>query len=72
MSTVPSPNLPKSKIPAWERRRRPDHWKWNGERRNDPHLPRLDRTLEASPRRVILYALAGTLAGLGILLLTLR
>lgn len=72
MSTVPNPNLPKAKLPAWERRRRPDHWKWNGERRNDPHLPRLDRALEANPTRVLLYALAGTLAGLGILILTLR
>lgn len=72
MSTVPSPNLPKSKIPAWERRRRPEHWKWNGNRKGDPRLPRLERSVEANPVRVLLYAVAGTLAGLGILILTLR
>lgn len=72
MSTVPSPNLPKSKIPTWERRRRPDRRKWNGARKGDPRLPRLDPSFEASPVRVLLYAVAGTLAGLGLLILTLR
>jgi len=71
MSTVPSPNLPKSKIPAWERRRQPERRRWNGNRKGDPRLPRLDTSLEANPARILLYALAGTLAGLGILILTL-
>ena len=72
MSTVPSPNLPKSKIPTWERRRKPERRKWNGMRKGDPRLPGLDRSLEANPVRILLYAVAGTLAGLGILILTLR
>ena len=65
-------NLPKSKIPAWERRRTMDRWKWNGQRRGDPRLPRLEATLETNPFRVVVYALVGSLAGLGILILTLR
>lgn len=72
MPPMPTPRLPKSKIPTWERRRNPDRWRWNGLRRTDPRMPKLEAGLEASPVRVILYAVAGTLTGLGILLLTLR
>ena len=72
MSTVPSPHIPKSSIPAWERRKRSDQRKWNGNRRGDPRLPGIETTLEANPARVMLYAVVGTLMGLGILILALR
>lgn len=69
-----SPDLPKSKVPAWERRRGPERLRWNGRRRNDPRLPRLDRLdrLDRPPtaRRTLFYAVAGCLLGLGLLLLT--
>jgi hypothetical protein len=71
MSTLPSPNFPKSNIPAWERRRRSGQRQWNGKRRGDPQLPRLETALAATPTPVVLYALAGTLIGLGILILAL-
>jgi len=71
MPSLPSSHLPKSKIPAWERRRAPEQWRWNGRRRGDPQLPRLETSLKTRPKRVILYAVAGSLAGLGILILTL-
>lgn len=72
MAPVPRPTVLKSKIPPWERRRGPDKWKWNGERRGDPRLPRLGKALEAHPGRILLYAVAGTLIGIGILFLTLH
>jgi len=72
MSTVPSPHIPKSSIPAWERRKRSDQRKWNGNRRGDPHLPKIENAMATNPTRVALYSLAGALVGLGILLLALR
>jgi len=72
MPPTPGPNLPKSKIPPWERRRGPQKWRWNGERRGDPRLPRLERSLEASPGRILIYAVAGALIGVGILFLALH
>ncbi len=71
MPPRPGPNLPKSKIPAWERRRGPQTWKWNGERKGDPRLPRLDPSRDAQSWRVLLYAMAGALIGVGILFLAL-
>ncbi|GEM_PF-3364462 len=72
ISRHPPTRLPSSRIPPWERRRRPDRWKWNGNRKGDPRLPALDPALEASPMRVILYGLAGSLLGLGFLLLAMK
>ncbi|BDU74471.1 hypothetical protein [Mesoterricola silvestris] len=72
MPPVPTHNLPKSKIPPWERRRGPQSWKWNGERRGDPRLPRLERALEARPGRLLVFAFAGMLIGAGILFLTVH
>jgi hypothetical protein len=72
MSTVPSPNLPHSSLSTRERRRNAPRWKWNGNRHGDPHLPRVDTTLAANPGRVLFYALAGSLIGLGIFFFALR
>ena len=72
MANPPAPHLPKPRIPAWERRRQPARWRWNGSRRGDPRLPRLSSEREANPLRVICYALAGTLVGLSLLILALN
>ncbi len=72
MPPTPSPNLPKTKIPVWERRRKPDRWKWNGSRKGDPHGPLRRHAGEARPKYALLYSAAGFLIGLGILILALR
>ncbi len=72
MPPRPGPNLPKSKIPPWERRRGPQSWKWNGERKGDPRLPRLDPSRDVQSWRVLIYAMAGALIGVGILFLALH
>ena len=69
MASNPTPRLPQSKIPAWERRRSPERWKWNGNRSSDPKLPKLELSGHYNPVRVLLYALAR--GGLGVLLLFL-
>lgn len=72
MSSTPSPHLPKSKIPAWERRKTAERWKWNGRRQGDPGLPTLETRLDARPVRILLWSLAGGLAGITILFFALR
>jgi hypothetical protein len=59
-SLVPSP-FPKSRIPAWERRHRPEHWRWNGRRRTDPSLPSLGRIDRDHSRQILTWAFAGSL-----------
>jgi len=61
MAPAPHPQVPKSRIPTWERRRSPERWKWNGNRRGDPKFPALDATEQANPRRVLILALFITL-----------
>lgn len=63
-----SPDLPPFRIPAWERRRGPDRFRWNGKRRNDPRLPPWMTAL--ADRRTLAFALGGCLLGLALLLLT--
>jgi len=72
MSALPSPKLPKSRIPAWERRRGPDRWQWNGRRRGDPHLPFQAPAEKGAPLRLLFFALAGSLAGLSLLILAFK
>ena len=69
MSPKPPPPLPRSRIPAWERRRAPDRWRWNGRRNNDPRLPRLTA---ASLGQILYYAFAGSVLGLLMFLLAMR
>ena len=71
MANHSTPHLGKPRIPTWERRRQPARWRWNGNRRGDPRLPRLSSNREANPLRVICYALAGSLVGLSLLILAL-
>ena len=72
MANPPTPRIPKPRIPAWERRRQPPRWRWNGNRKSDPRVPRLSPNSESSPIRVICYALAGTLVGLSLLILAMN
>ena len=72
MSTYPTPNFPKSKIPPWERRRRPERWRWNGNRKGDPCLPRLAPTTETSPGRILLWAVLGSIIGCLVLFLAIH
>ena len=69
MPPLPGTRLPTSRIPRWERRREKQRWKWNGLRRGDPRLRSL--TFGARPGHPLIYALAGVLAGVGILVLAL-
>ena len=69
MSPNPSLPLPRSRIPAWERRQAPERWRWNGRRNHDPRLPRFTA---ASLGQILYYAVAGSVLGILMFLLSQR
>lgn len=72
MATLLPLPLPRTRIPAWERRRKPDRRRWNGNRKGDPQVPRLELSLEIRPLRLALILGGAAIAWALMLFLTLR
>ncbi|BDU78339.1 hypothetical protein [Mesoterricola sediminis] len=72
MAALLHPPLPSSRIPTWERRRTPDRRRWNGNRKGDPQVPRLEWSLEIRPQRLALIVGGAALAWVLLLFLAFR